>query len=100
MIAGSTPTHTFDLPFSTELISELEIAYAQKDRIILHKYYEDCTLEGNAIITKLSQEDTFKFDEKNGNVCIQIRIKSKDGNVPISDIIVVPLKQCLFDEAM
>ena len=35
MRLGSTPKHTFTLPFETDLIQELKITYSQNKKIIL-----------------------------------------------------------------
>lgn len=73
MIRGTTPTHTFDLPFDTTIIRKLRIIYAQNDVVILTKGLEDCTIEGNTVIVKLTQEETLKFDA-HAVAEIQIRV--------------------------
>ena len=35
MIIGTTPTHTFDIPFDTSMVDEVKITYAQDDVVVL-----------------------------------------------------------------
>ena len=37
MIQGTTPTHTFTIPFDVSLIKELKVVYAQQGEIVLEK---------------------------------------------------------------
>lgn len=99
MRRGTTPTHTFTIPFDTAMVDKIEIVYAQGDMEVLRKGTEDCTLEGQTITTQLTQNDTFLFNTAN-NVQIQLRIMDKDGNVFGSDIMVVSCKKCLSNEVL
>ena len=99
MRIGTTPTHTFTLPFDTEIIRAVEITYSQNGKVVLKKDQRDCTLSGNTISTKLSQLDTFEFDECS-HVEIQIRIMDHEESVFASDIIRVSCKKCLSDEVL
>ena len=62
MIQGSTPLHTFVLPFSTELIHSVRVTYEQKNKIVLSKETNDVAMEGNTIALRLSQDETLLFD--------------------------------------
>ena len=64
MIQGTTPTHTFNIPFDTSMVKEVKILYAQDDVKILEKKNGDCTLTGQSISVTLTQEGTFLFDRK------------------------------------
>ena len=55
MNIGTTPTHTFKLPFNTKVIKELKITYAQDGQIKLEKRYKDCTLNEDEISIRLTQ---------------------------------------------
>lgn len=99
MTRGSTPTHVFTLPFGAETVKTVEITYAQNEAIKLQKTNADCVLEGNAVSVKLTQEDTFKFDEK-PLVEIQIRVLTLGGDVIPSDIMYTTVKRCLSDEVL
>lgn len=99
MFKGSTPTHTFELPFDVGLISNFKITYAQGGSIVLTKTPEDCTLEGNTISTKLTQEETLLFS-CNLPVQIQVRVLTNNENALVSDILQVPVKKCLDNEVL
>lgn len=99
MIRGTTPTHSFELPFDTEIIDKVKIVYAQDDIVIFEKKKEACACDGNLIEVCLSQEETLRFDCKK-NVQIQIEVKTKDGKVLKSEIISVFVGKCLDDEVL
>ena len=99
MKIGTTPTHNFTLPFSTELVGAIEITYSQCGKVILQKNENECTLDGRVISVTLSQADTFEF-ASGANVEIQLRVKDKSGNVHASDIMCVSCKKFLSDEVL
>lgn len=99
MRQGTTPTHTFKLPFNTSAIDEARIIYSQGDNVIIKKETMDCTLEDNTISVNLTQEDTFKFDTKK-MVDIQVRILSAGGQALASNIIRVSAERCLDSEVL
>ena len=99
MTRGSTPTHFFTLPFDVEMVKTVEITYKQNEELKLQKTNTDCALEGNTVSVKLTQEDTFKFDEK-PLVKIQIRVLTLDGDVIPSEIMYATVKECLSDEVL
>lgn len=99
MFRGTTPTHTFEVDTDTSLIKEVKIIYSQKDKEILVKRTEDCTIEDGVISTKLSQEDTFLF-EGNTIVTIQVRVLTMGGDALTSDLIMTGVGKCLDDEVL
>lgn len=99
MIQGTTPTHTFNITLDTTNIAELLITYAQFGKVVLRKEKADCTIDGNSVAVKLTQEDTFLFDDT-GAVEIQIRCKDNNQTVFASDIIRVDCKRCLTNEVL
>ena len=99
MRIGTTPTHKFTIPINTDVVKEVEITYCQANEIILQKYIGDCQLEGNTVKTTLTQEDTFKFDEKT-NVEIQVRVLDLNGAAFASGIMCVDVKRCLSKEVL
>lgn len=62
MIQGSTPLHTFVLPFKTEMIQAVRIIYEQKNKVVLSKETKDVSMDENTIALRLSQEETLLFD--------------------------------------
>lgn len=99
MKRGTTPTHTFELPFDTSILKELKITYAQDDKSILCKRLADCELNGSVAKVKLTQEETFMFDCKK-MVQIQLRGLTLGGDAPESDVIIVSVDKCLDDEVL
>lgn len=99
MFKGTTPTHTFNVSIDTSLIKEVKITYSQKDAEILVKRTEDCTISDGAITTRLSQEDTFKF-EGNTIVTIQVRVLTTGGDALMAEPIMMTVGKCLDDEVL
>lgn len=96
MRRGTTPTHTFSLPFSVDTISALRITYAQNGKIVMNKTEDDVTAEGQEISVTLTQEETLKFSDES-NVEIQLKILSTSGDVLASPVYTVhPLR--IIDE--
>lgn len=119
IIRGTTPYHSFILPYSVDQIKELWITYLQNEEIILHK---DLTSEGvslkelsntydNAhmedydeedielsceLTVHLSQEDTLSFyfypAAKKNIAVIQVRILTTDDEAYASD----PINERIF----
>lgn len=95
MIRGTTPTLEFVLPFDTNLLAEAYVTLAQIGDVVLDKPLSECTLDGDKMTVKLTQEDTLKL--KTGQVEIQIRAKTIDGDVIASDIILTSAQKILKD---
>lgn len=86
MTPGTTSTHTFNLPISTDEVAELRITYEQSGKIILQKEKDDCTLNDKQVIVKLSQKESLQF-ASNVIVRMQIKALTTGGDVLISKII-------------
>lgn len=99
MFKGTTPTHIFNVSIDTSLIKEVKITYSQRDKEILVKRTEDCTIGDGAISTRLSQEDTFLF-EGNMLVTIQLRVLTTSGDALITEPIMMGVGKCLDDEVL
>lgn len=101
MTRGTTPTLEFTLPFDTDTIDALNIAFSQKTkaycdaRLVLEKALEDCTVSGKTISLTLSQEDTLLLDASQ-DVEIQLRVLSGESALA-SQIIKVPVGRILRD---
>lgn len=85
MIIGSTPTHSFGIPFSTNLINELVITYSQNEGKVLEKTLADCVVSESKIELTLTQEETLKFVE--GIYCVQLKVKTRGDKVSQSRLI-------------
>lgn len=99
MKRGTTPTHTFTIPFDVDMISCVRILYAQDEQVKLVKTGDDVAMSGNAVSVKLTQEDTLLLECKK-SVEIQIRVLTVDGDAVNSDIIRVPVERCLENEVL
>ncbi len=99
MRRGTTPTHTFEMPFEADLLKDIEITYQQGGRVILQKRKADCACKGKSISVTLAQEETLLF--KNDLPAeIQIRVVSTERGVLASDIYRVPCERCLSNEVL
>lgn len=99
MIRGTTPTHTFQIPFNTNLLKEIRISYAQKDDVVVEKSTEDCKLDGMNITVKLTQEETLRFSE-NVMAALQLRVLLNDGNVLATPVLRLDVGELLQDEVI
>lgn len=99
MIRGTTPTHTFNLPFDVSAIAELRIIYAQAGETKLVKKMADCTLVGNMIKVKLTQKETLMFDPSQ-LAEIQMRVLTAAGDALASAPKRVGVGRLLEDEVM
>ena len=99
MRRGTTPTHTFTLPFDTGLIKSVKVVYSQGGSIVLEKKTADCTLNGNTITYRLTQEESLSFNDKK-KVDIQVRVLLQDDTAMASDIKSVYVSECLDDEVL
>ena len=79
-IRGTTPTHTFVLPFSVDLLADLTVTYKQKRRVLVKRTMEECELWDNVVAVTLTQEESLSFlpDEI---AEVQIKIFSEGGDV-------------------
>lgn len=99
MIRGTTPTHSFIIPFEIANISIVSVAYSQNGNVVVEKVISDCEITVEAgkttISTKLTEEET--LDLTAGNVEIQIRLGDSTGDRYASDIIKTTVKRLLKD---
>lgn len=99
MIRGTTPTHEFTLSIDPSLVKDVEITYGQNDVVVLTKHLDDCTWQGNTLILKLTQQDTFGFDHKK-SVRVQLRALLMDNTVVGSYVKTITVEKCLSDEVL
>lgn len=99
MRRGTTPTHTFYLPFDAAVVSKVRIIYAQNDEEVFTKETADCTLSDMKVVTKLTQEETLSLDQRK-NVQIQLRVITTDGDALASNVITKGVLELLEDEVL
>lgn len=99
MRQGTTPKHTFTLPFDTNIVDKVRVVYAQRDDVKIVKTEADAEMEGNALSVKLTQEDTLQLNSSL-KTYVQVRVVTHDGNAFASDIITVNTERCLDGEVL
>lgn len=97
MKQGTTPTHIFELPFETSLIAKVRVLYRQDGKVKLRKEHEECSLNGNTISIRLTQEETLMFD-CTSPVEIQLRVITLGGDSLVSDKRLVSNEECFERE--
>lgn len=104
MRRGTTPEHTFTLPFEIPEGSAIRIVYAQNEAIILEKTAESCSISGDKIKVRLTDAETLRFDCSLHYVAgkyqpypveIQIGVKTPSGDKLWSEIITDDPERCL-----
>lgn len=103
MKRGTTPTHVFTLPFDVGTVKAMQIIYEQKqgeeEAVTLMKSKSDCTLSGNTVTLRLTQEETLKF-AYGFPVRIQMRVLTNSDDALTSRIMTVRVEDCLSDEVL
>lgn len=99
MIRGSTPTHNFIMPFSTDMIDRVRITYSQNCRKLFCKEREDCKFSGSTVSVRLSQEETLLFDHK-ATAKIQVKVKTLGGEVLLSCCTYLTVEETLDNEVI
>lgn len=99
MRQGTTPTHIFRLPFSTDMVSKVKVIYAQNNTVIFTKEGGACEYEEDTVKVRLTQEETLKFDCAK-HIQIQIRVLTLGGDALTSEIKLVSVEKCLESEVL
>ena len=99
MRQGTTPKHTFTLPFDTGVISKVRVIYAQRNDVKIVKTEADAEMVGNTISVKLTQKDTLQLNSSL-KTHIQVRVVTLGGDAFASDIITVTTDRCLDGEVL
>ncbi len=98
MRIGTTPTHTFTLPADiASQTAKARVIYSQYHCVVLTK--EVTELTNNAVVVKLTQEETLKFHNRKP-VDIQLRVLTITGEALTSDIITKTPYECLEKEVL
>lgn len=95
-IRGTTPTVTFNLPFSVSTIKNCEVYFAQNDELKVTKSFEDCVLDNTTLSVTLTQSDTLAFDDDE-KLEMQIRFVFTNGSVDATQIIKGKIGRILKD---
>lgn len=96
MRRGTTPTITFNLPFSVSTIKNVEVYFGQNDELVLEKGMADCVLSGTTLAVTLSQAETLQLDDEE-KLQVQARFVFTDNSVDATEIIKGKVKEILKD---
>ena len=99
MRQGTTPTHTFTIPFDASAAAEVRVTYSVGGRVILRKETEDCQMDGTTVRVKLTQEETLRFPAGHW-FSAQLRALTTDGESMVSKIMREPVDPCLDSEVL
>ncbi len=108
MIRGTTPTHTFMLPFEPPAGSAIRVVYAQgedhKEQILFERETSSCSINGSTVVVKLTPEETCLFDctprwcdgvLRPYPVKIQVGVRTPANDILWGNIIVTTVERCL-----
>lgn len=99
IIQGTTPTHTFQLPFDTSTIKTVRFVYSQNGEVVCVKTGEDVQVLPESVATTLTQEDTYDF-EPDVQVRLMLRILTVDDTALASDPVRLVCRGCDCKEVM
>lgn len=99
MRQGTTPKHTFTLPFDAAVCEKIRVVYSQGDKVKIVKNNKDIQMSGNVITVKLSQTDTFRLNSKL-KTDIQVRVLTHGGDAFASKVHKVDTERCLDREVL
>ena len=98
MIRGTTPRHIFILPNNTNEYSNMLITYRQNNCIKLEKQLSDLTVEEDRVWVRLTQEETFAFEED--KLFIELKVLTNDGRALSSATYSVPVISSLTNKVL
>ena len=96
---GSTPTHTFTIPFEASSVQKIRVSYGQNDKELVCKTERDCILNGDQVHCTLTQNDTLKFSYTKP-LQIQLKVKLDTGKVFLSDLVTCDVEYALCKEIL
>lgn len=99
MKMGSTPTHTFTVPYEASSIRKIRVSYGQNGKELVCKSESDCVLEEGILSCTLTQRDTLQFDHRKP-LEIQVKILLNTGDVFLSDLIICDVEYALCREIL
>lgn len=100
MRKGTEPVFEFSLPFDVSQIKKARVTvHCPVTNATVTKETEALEMDGNTVICRLTQEDTFLF-MCNSFVEVQLRIRTAD-DVPLaSDVFIEFMGRCLDSEVI
>ena len=90
MIRGTTPTHTWEIPFDTGMVKRLRVIYGQNKKPLFIKEKEECVIKDGILSVTLSQEESLMFDSQY-YAQVQVKVLFENGTTmetPITEFVV------------
>lgn len=98
MYRGTTPTLTFTLPIEAATITALNIALAQRGRVVVSRDLDGVETDGRKITMTLTEEETLRLY---ADVELQIQVRVGVGAARMaSQVFTVPVERILRDGAL
>ena len=104
MVRGTTPTFDFELD-NLDMIHDIEITFSQNQNTGTPPIQKELSMgqiemhkEDGFVRCTLTQDDTFSFSV--GQVRIQMRVISSNGNVAASDIVRIKVEESLSEDKL
>ena len=97
MRRGTTPKHTFTLPFDTDTLSKVRIIYAQDEIPVLIR--DDATLGGNTVEVKLTQEETLALPAPS-TANVQLRVLTLEDIALATEVQKISVKRLLKEDVI
>lgn len=99
MPKGTNPWYSYTLPFDTVLVDKARFVIRQRDGLKVRKTEKDMDMNGNTVRFRLTQEDTFKLNEKLP-AQRQLRIKTTAGDLFKTRADSFTIDGCLDEEVL
>lgn len=99
MIRGTTPIHYFKInndAIDTSELVKINILYGQDDKLLFKKKTADCDLKDNTITTKLTREESLKFDHRKA-AQVQLVAETTNGDIIETIVMTVGVDKLLDD---
>lgn len=96
MIRGTTPTVKFWLPCDVALLKNVFISFSQNKNVLINYTLKDCSVEGNIVIVKMSQEETLRLRDRYP-LEIQVRAITNADEAIASNIVTTSVDRILYD---
>ena len=99
IIQGTTPTHSFQIPFDTSTIKTVRFVYSQNGEVVFVKTGEDVGISADSVATNLTQEETYSF-VPDLRVKLILRILTNESKALASDPVWFVCRGCECKEIM
>lgn len=100
MRRGSTPTLKFELPLEIDNnVTKLRLTFEQNDKTVVEKTEKEIMINEQFFSVQLTQEETLSFDSS-CPIRMQVKIRTTDGNVVPSDVVLIECKDVLNEEIL